>query len=69
MDYCCVAHSHWEPYTNRAWLRSLSDEELAKFLCDHSGCISEKCIGVSECCVGGNGIERWLKKQVEVDAE
>lgn len=54
--------------TNAERIRSMTDEELAEFLC---GLISafcnchDKCPAGNMCCCCHNGMEDWLKKDAE----
>lgn len=54
--------------TNASRIRSMSDQELAVFLCDHGGCSLKTCPG-SELCNGSdgkaNGILKWLQQPAE----
>lgn len=49
-------------------IRSMSDQELAAFLCDHGGCSFKTCPG-SELCNASdgkaNGILKWLQQPAE----
>ena len=51
--------------TNADRIRSLSDEELAEFLCDISGGDCTYCVANDLCHNGHNGMIVWLKKEVE----
>lgn len=52
--------------TNGEKLRSMSDEDLAQFLCsliptDNCG----RCYAKDFCFLGRNGFEEWLKKEAD----
>ena len=56
--------------TNADRIRSLSDEELADFLCDISGGEScTYCVANDLCHNGHNGMIDWLKEEVNDDLE
>lgn len=54
-------------YTNADKIRDMSDEELAKFLCDFRSCDSsdhpcEGCKAELHCHTGHNGMIDWLRQ-------
>lgn len=49
--------------TNEEWIKSMSTEELALFLCSHADC--NMCIAGDDCSFGDNGLYKWLKKEKE----
>ena len=58
--------------TNADRIRAMSDEELAKFLCNFRSCDSygypcSGCKAESYCRVGHNGMEDWLQMPAEED--
>lgn len=58
--------------TNADRIRAMSDEELAKFLCNFRSCDSDGypcsgCKAESYCRVGHNGMEDWLQMPAEED--
>ena len=44
-------------------IRSMSDEELADFLCDNTNC--GHCIAAELCWDGHNGFDYWVKQEVK----
>lgn len=60
------------PMTNADRIRAMSDEELAKFLCNFRSCDSSKhpcngCIAESYCYTGHTGMIDWLCQPAEED--
>jgi hypothetical protein len=56
------------PKTNADRIRSMTDEELAEFLCKINGCYQENCPGAMLCKFGGglaNGLKKWLQQPAE----
>lgn len=58
--------------TNADRIRAMSDEELAKFLCEFRSCDSDRypcsgCKAESYCRAGHNGMEDWLQMPAEED--
>ena len=56
--------------TNADRIRSMSDEELAEFLCDFRGCDTDEntcigCKGEQYCRAGHAGTMEWLKQPAE----
>lgn len=56
--------------TNADRIRAMSDEELAKFLCEFRSCDSDGypcsgCKAESYCLAGHNGMEDWLQQPAE----
>ena len=53
--------------TNGDKIRSMTDEELARYLCDlipaRSCCL--KCPGYFQCNVRGSGMGYWIKQEVQ----
>ena len=63
----CFEGSHYKPkqITNADRIRSMTDKELADFLCDISGGEScTYCVANDLCHNGHNGMIDWLKKEV-----
>lgn len=61
VSYCPQATP---PKTNADRIRSMADEELAKFLC----CMNHECYecpGDEMCSNGENGMLRWLKEEAK----
>lgn len=61
-----------KPQTNADRIRSMSDEELAAFLCKKFGCHSETCPGIELCKPNegkANGILKWLQQPAEPPKE
>ena len=61
-----------DPKTNADRIRSMTDDELAEFLCEFNGCYSDKCPGVELCEFGGglaNGLKKWLQQPAEEVSE
>ena len=61
-----------EPQTNADRIRAMSDEELAKFLCEFRSCDSDghPCSGCKAeryCYAGHTGMEDWLQQPAEED--
>lgn len=58
--------------TNADRIRSMSDEELAIFLCEKIDCYSDGCPGIELCKPNegkANGILKWLKHPAEKPKE
>ena len=60
------------PMTNADRIRAMSDEELAKFLCNFRSCDSSKhpcngCKAEPHCHTGHNGMIDWLQQPAEED--
>ena len=58
--------------TNAARIRAMSDEELAKFLCNFRSCDSSEhpcngCQAEPYCMIGHNGMIDWLQQPAEED--
>lgn len=53
--------------TNGDRLRSMNDEELARWICAHMTfmCCERKCPGREFCGIEDNGLEKWMKQPVE----
>lgn len=66
-DYC----NEWPdpvPMSNADRIRSMTDEELSVFLCEHFKCYSNSCPGIGLCKTKegkANGLLKWLQKQVK----
>lgn len=61
----CTGHI---PMTNADRIRSMTDEELSVFLCEHFKCYSNSCPGIGLCKTNegkANGLLKWLQKQVK----
>lgn len=56
-----------KPQTNADRIRSMTDEELAKFFCGRLDCYGGDCPGKHLCRPGNNGLVEWLKQPAEVD--
>lgn len=61
-----------EPQTNADRIRAMSDEELAKFLCNFRSCDSSEhpcngCKAEPHCHTGHNGMIDWLQQPAEED--
>ncbi len=52
--------------TNYEKIRSMSESELADFLCEMSNC-DERCYGFEYCGRGHRGTKTWLQKESEDD--
>ena len=54
-------------FTNADRIRAMSDEELAKWLCDISTaeCCDRSCPARGMCDIGDNGMIKWLKQPAE----
>lgn len=51
-------------------IRSMSDNDLAEFLCSLMDDCSQECPGRDMCCRGkgkANGLKAWLRKSMEVE--
>jgi hypothetical protein len=62
------AASYYVPDTNAEKIRSMSDEQLAEFLCKISDCAFDLCPAVEMCGCGdgiANGLLKWLKQPAE----
>ena len=60
------------PMTNADRIRAVSDEELAKFLCNFRSCDSSEhpcngCQAEPYCMIGHNGMIDWLQQPAEED--
>ena len=53
--------------TNEEWIKSMSTEELTRFLCSYTSC--GVCRARDDCSLGDNGLYKWLKKEVKGDEE
>ena len=54
--------------TNADRIRSMSDDNLAEFLCQVNGCYQMSCPGAEMCVFQGdraNGLKKWLKQPAE----
>ena len=60
-----------DPMTNADRIRAMSDEELAKFLCDISTaeCCDRSCPARGICGFEDNGMIKWLKQPAEEGAD
>lgn len=57
-----------KPQTRADRIRAMSDEELAKFICQHCDCVEGNCPGVTLCRSDSgtaNGVLAWLKQSYE----
>lgn len=61
------AAEHYEPDTNADRIRSMSDEELAKFLCRNMTQDCSVCPGAKYCSKGHTGLIKWLGLPAEED--
>lgn len=62
----CHNHDKWIPFTNGDYLRSMTDEELGRLLCNRFRCTPD-CLGYESCEYGKNGIRAWLGEPVKED--
>lgn len=53
--------------TNADLIRSMTDEELAKWICSimTAECCDQRCPGRDICNFGDNGLVKWLKQPVD----
>lgn len=54
--------------TNADRIRSMTDEELSVFLCEHLKCYSNSCPGIGLCKTNegkANGLLKWLQQPAE----
>lgn len=63
-----------KPMTNADSIRAMSDEELAKFLCNFRSCDSSEhpcngCKAEPHCHTGHNGMIDWLQQPAEEDTD
>ena len=61
-----------KPPTNADRIRSMTDEELAAFLCKKFGCHSDTCPGIELCKPNegkANGLLKWLQQPAEPPKE
>ena len=68
----CDKHDKWEPYTNGDWIRTINNEELARFLCKLSGhytCDNGYCIAKDYCHGGSDAFYQWLNEAKEDEDE
>lgn len=71
-DGVCIDFDERKPQTNGDRIRSMSDEELAAFLCKKFGCYSETCPGIELCKPNegkANGVLKWLQQPAEPPKE
>ena len=71
LDDCCPEFEA-AVETNADSIRSMTDEELAEFLCKINGCYQENCPGAKLCKFGGglaNGLKKWLQQPAEEVSE
>lgn len=66
-DFARRLIDHEKPQTNADRIRAMSDEELAKWLCDISTaeCCDRSCPARDMCDIGDNGMIKWLKQPAE----
>lgn len=58
-----------KPLTKADIIRAMSDDELAKFICEWCNCVPGYCPGVDLCTPStgkANGLVKWLKQPAEV---
>lgn len=53
--------------TRAEYIRSLSDDELAGFLCDFNPDTCETCVAADYCYPHHNGMKDWLKEDAETE--
>ena len=55
------------PMTNADRIRSMSDEELAEWLCSlmTAECCDQRCPARDICNLGDNGLVKWMKQPAE----
>lgn len=53
--------------TNAERIRSMTDSELAEFLCSITDCYNDKCPAKELCHINHNGMMRYLKRKAEED--
>ena len=46
-------------------IRNMTDEELAKFLCDEVTVTCAECVAYEDCSYGRNGFVDWLQEEDE----
>lgn len=54
--------------TNADRIRSMNDEELSVFLCEHFKCYSNSCPGIGLCKTNegkANGLLKWLQQKTD----
>lgn len=71
-SYCVMGPCPEQKISNADRIRSMSNEELSKFLCEFRSCDSDGypcggCKAESYCRVGHNGMEDWLQMPAEED--
>ena len=71
LTWPCGAY-HPKTGTNADRIRAMSDEELAKFLCNFRSCDSSEhpcngCQAEPYCMIGHNGMIDWLQQPAEED--
>ena len=69
-DFARKLIDHTKPQTNADRIRSMTDEELAMFLCDFRSCdadeyICEGCKAEKYCRAGHEGTIDWLRQPAE----
>ena len=57
--------------TNADRIRSMSDEEIAKWICSimTAECCDQRCPGRDICNPGSNGLVKWMKQPVKEGAD
>ena len=72
ISYCVMGPCPDETPSNADRIRAMSDEELAKFLCDFRSCTSEAhpctgCKAEAYCRMWYNGMIEWLQQTAKED--
>lgn len=65
----CFEAEETHKKTNADRIRSMSDEQLAEWLCSimTAECCDQRCPGRDICNLGDNGLVKWMKQPVEED--
>lgn len=69
LSYCVDGPCDDEVLTNADHIRSMSDEELAEWICSimTAECCDQRCPGRDICTPGSNGLVKWMKQQAKED--
>lgn len=68
-SYCVDGPCAEEVLTNADRIRSMTDEELAEWLCSlmTAECCDQRCPARDICGLGDNGLVKWMKHPAEED--
>lgn len=69
VSYCVDGPCADEVLTNADRIRSMTDEQLAEWLCSlmTADCCDQRCPARDICSLGDNGLVKWMKQPAEED--